>query len=433
MPCSAPEISCMLKPEENERLTRVGPGTPGGELFRRYWQPAALSSELPENDGAPIRVRLLGEDLVAFRDTEGVVALMDAYCPHRRAPMFFGRNEECGLRCVYHGWKFDRNGTCVDMPSEPSDSLFKTKVTIAAYPTHEAGGVIWTYMGPKELQPPAPDYEWMRAPDTHRFVSKTFEDCNYLQGLEGGLDTSHSSFAHNERLGDRNWIRNRDGAPLLDVEKTNYGYYYVSTRDVGEDGLYVRVYHYVMPAQQMRGSVTSLMGGRAETPKLDGHIWVPIDDTHTNVYNMAWSYSPDYPITPEYAYEWEKMNGRAPEDHIPGTFKLKKNLANDYMIDRERQRTKTFTGIVGINTQDYALQEGMGPICDRSKEHLGTSDKAIITTRQLLLEATDAVAGGSAPRGLNPEDYRNVRPYDDYVPRGTTWAERFKGELLAKW
>jgi phenylpropionate dioxygenase-like ring-hydroxylating dioxygenase large terminal subunit len=423
----------MLKPEENERLTRIGPGTPGGELFRRYWQPAALSTELPENDGPPIRVRLLGEDLILFRQTDGTVGLVDAFCPHRRAPMFFGRNEECGLRCVYHGWKFDASGACVDMPSEPPDSLFKSKVTIGAYPTHEAGGMIWTYMGPPAQRPPLPDYEWMRAPATHRILSKTFEDANYLQGLEGGLDTSHSSFAHNERLGDRNWIRNRDGAPRLDVEKTTYGYSYVSTRDVGEDGLYVRVYHYVMPAQQMRGSVTSLMGGRANPPKLDGHIWVPIDDEHTYVYNMAWSYSDDFPLSPEYAYEWESMNGRGPEDHIPGTFKLKKNKANDYMIDRERQRTKTFTGIIGINTQDYALQEGMGPICDRSKEHLGTSDKAIITTRQLLLEAIDVVADGKPPRGLDPAAYRNVRPYDDYVPRGTHWTEQFKGELLAKW
>src|SRR5580704_12783584 len=187
----------MLKREENERITRVGPGTPMGNLMRRYWQPALLSSELPEADGPPVRVRLLGEDLIAFRGSDGTVGLVDAFCPHRRAPMFFGRNEECGLRCVYHGWKFDASGACVDMPSEPPDSLFKTKVTIAAYPTHEAGDIIWAYMGPKETQPEPPDYEWMRAPRTHRYVSKSVEDCNWLQALEGGIDTSHSSFTHN--------------------------------------------------------------------------------------------------------------------------------------------------------------------------------------------------------------------------------------------
>src|ERR1019366_5051471 len=186
-----------MTPQENERLTRVMPGSPMGNLMRRYWQPAALSEELPEPDGAPVRVRLLGEDLIAFRDSNGGVGLVDAFCPHRRAPMFFGRNEAGGLRCVYHGWKFDAAGTCVDMPSEPPDSLFKTKVTIKAYPTFEAGDVIWTYMGPPAEMPERPDYEWMRAPRTHRILSKTYEAANYLQGLEGGLDTAHSSFAHN--------------------------------------------------------------------------------------------------------------------------------------------------------------------------------------------------------------------------------------------
>ena len=165
----------MLTVAENERVTRVGAGTPGGKFFRRYWVPACLSTELPENDGAPLRVRLLGENLVAFRDTEGKIGLVEAYCPHRRAPMFFGRNEECGLRCVYHGWKFDRNGDCTDMPSEPAGTTLQAKVKILAYPTVEKGGVVWTYMGPKEAQPPEPDYEWLRAPPEKRNVSKTFE------------------------------------------------------------------------------------------------------------------------------------------------------------------------------------------------------------------------------------------------------------------
>jgi phenylpropionate dioxygenase-like ring-hydroxylating dioxygenase large terminal subunit len=423
----------MLKTEENERVTRVGPGTPMGEVMRRYWQPMLLSTELPEPDCPPLRVRILGEDLIAFRDTEGKVGLVDAFCPHRRAPMFFGRNEECGLRCVYHGWKFDRNGTCVDMPSEPPDSLFKTKVRITAYPTYEAAGVVFTYMGPPEKQPPNPDFEWMRAPDTHRFVSKTFEEANWLQALEGGIDSSHSSFAHNERLGDKqNWVRNKDTAPRLDVEKTAYGFNYSSTRDVGDEGWYVRIYHYVMPHVQMRGSITAMEGGRAKVPKFDGHVWVPIDDEHTMVYNMLWAYDKDVPMTPEYIEQWEIFNGRGPDDQLPG-FKPKRNLSNDYMIDRQRQKTQTFTGIVGVNTQDMALQEGMGPICDRTKEHLGTSDKAIIAARQLLLEACDDVAAGKDPRGTDPADYRSVRPYDDYVPRNQTWREAWANELTAKW
>ena len=231
----------MLTAAENERVTRVGPGTPMGNVMRRYWQPAALSSELPENDGAPLRVRLLGEDLIAFRDSAGKVGLVDAFCPHRRAPMFFGRNEECGLRCVYHGWKFDRSGACVDMPSEPPDSLFKTKVTIAAYPAWEGGGIVWTYMGPPGTAPAPPDYEWMRAPATHAMVSKTFEHCNWLQAMEGGLDTAHSTFLHNNRLGDNTVLRTRDGAPRIEVEKNEYGYRYASLRNLGADGAYVRI------------------------------------------------------------------------------------------------------------------------------------------------------------------------------------------------
>jgi len=183
----------MLSQQDNERLTRVGADTPMGKLFRRYWIPALLAEELPEPDCAPVRVRLLGEDLVAFRDTEGKIGLVGAYCPHRRAPLFFGRNEECGIRCVYHGWKFDRDGKCVDMPSEPPDSLFKTKVTVDAYPTWEGGGMVWTYMGPREFQPPPPDHELVRAPEKHRHVAKAFENCNYLQALEGGIDPTHAT------------------------------------------------------------------------------------------------------------------------------------------------------------------------------------------------------------------------------------------------
>ena len=216
----------------------------------------------------------------------------------------------------------------------------------------------------------------MRAPATHRRVSKTFEDANYLQALEGGLDTAHSSFAHNDKLGDKNWVRNRDGAPRLDVERTDYGYTYVSTRNLGDDGKYVRVYHYIMPAQQMRGGVTSWTGtAKADVPRLDGHIWVPIDDETTWVYNMVWSYDRERADHAESGMPSDEARfGRGADDLIPGTFKLKKNLANDYLIDRQMQKTQTYTGIVGINTQDFALQEGMGPIC-RSFERTSRHDR----------------------------------------------------------
>ncbi|HEY3917627.1 MAG TPA: Rieske 2Fe-2S domain-containing protein [Stellaceae bacterium] len=429
----------MLKQEDNERLCRVGPGTPMGMLMRRYWQPAALSVELPERDGAPIRVRLLGEDLVAFRDSNGKIGLIDAYCPHRRAPLFFGRNEECGLRCVYHGWKFDADGACVDLPSEAASSPMKAGVKITAYPAVERGGVVWAYLGPKEHMPAPPDFEWTRVPPTHCHVSKTFEDCNWLQALEGGLDTAHGSFLHNNQLGNKKLLRQRDGAPKIDVEKTDYGYYYVSTRKPQADANYVRVYQYIMPAQQMRANVMGREGGRNEVPKLDGHVWAPVDDGHCCVYNWAYAYDSSTPISDEYYEAIEKAYGRGKDDFIPGTFRLKRNLSNDYLIDRQIQKTENFTGIAGINTQDFALQEGMGrvpgmgAIADRSQEHLGTSDRAIVIMRRMLLEAIDAAAAGAPAPGADPAQHRSVRPHEAMVPVGQDWRQAFGHELAAKW
>ncbi len=424
----------MLKHEDNERLVRVGPGKPAGELLRRYWQPVLLSSELAGPDGPPVRVRALGEDLVAFRDTNGRIGLIDAFCPHRRAPLFYGRNEQCGLRCVYHGWKFDADGNCVDLPSEPAGSPLKDKVKIKTYPTWEGGGAIWAYLGPADEMPPPPDYEWLRVPPTHRHLSKTYEACNYLQALEGGLDTTHSSFLHNLRLdGGDNELRQRDRAPTLDVEPTDYGYTYVSTRRLGPDeGNYVRVYRYVMPAQQMRGGVSGSFG-RNQVPAIHGHIWVPIDDHQTFVYNILYSFDPTTPISEEHGEASEAFYGRGKDDLIPGTFQLRRNASNDYMIDRELQRTTTYTGIHGVNTQDFALQEGMGPIVDRSKEHLGTSDKAIIQMRKMLLEATRDVEDGKRPKGAEPAAYRGLRPHDGVVPPGADWRDVLGPHLVAKW
>jgi phenylpropionate dioxygenase-like ring-hydroxylating dioxygenase large terminal subunit len=423
-----------MRSEDHLRLVQVGPGTPAGELFRRYWQPAALSSELPEPDGAPVRVRLLGEDLIAFRDTNGRIGLVDAYCPHRRAPLFFGRNEECGLRCVYHGWKFDVDGTCVDLPSEPADSPMKNGIKIKAYPAVERGGVVWAYLGPQDKMPPAPDYEWTRVPETHRHVSKSYQACNYLQGLEGGLDTAHVSFLHNNKIGDRRNLYSRDGAPKIDVHETDYGYYYVSTRKVEAEQQWVRVYQYTMPFQQMRPSMVNngLSSNRA-VPRADGHIWVPIDDEQTNVYNWCYGADESCALDPEYHEQLEVMYGRGKDDYIPGTFRLKANLSNDYFIDRAEQKDTSFTGIKGINTQDVALQEGMGAITDRTQEHLGTSDRAIAVMRRLLLEAVSAVERGENPRGQDAATYRGIRPHDGIVPAGSDWREAFVEDLKAKW
>jgi phenylpropionate dioxygenase-like ring-hydroxylating dioxygenase large terminal subunit len=321
-----------------------------GATLRRYWMPALLSSELPGPDSVPVRVRLLGENLIAFRDSNGEVGLIQENCPHRGASLFFGLNEECGLRCVYHGWKFDTAGTCVDMPNEPAESDFKHKVTAVAYPCHERAGIVWTYMGPPEKQPPLPNLEWTRAPAGHAWVSKTLEECNYLQAMEGGLDTSHSSFLH--RNLDQKGLSNpraRATAPRLEVLNTPYGYMYASIRHLPQEHRnFVRVYHFVMPFYQLRaGGLVDSVG------EIDGHIWVPIDDVTCWTYNFHCTKS--QPMSYE---EWQALEhgyGRAVEDYIPGTLKLKANRSNDYLLDREKQRTVNYTGIVGVNTQDFAV------------------------------------------------------------------------------
>ena len=424
----------MLRREESERLVRVGPGTPAGELFRRYWQPALLSVEVVERDGAPVRVRLLGEDLLAFRDSSGRVGLVDAFCPHRRAPLFFSRNEECGLRCVYHGWKFDVEGNCVDLPSEPATSPMKASIKIAAYPTVERGGIVWAYLGPADKMPPAPDYEWTRVPETHRGVSKSYQACNYLQGLEGGLDTAHVSFLHNNRMGDRSNLYVRDGAPKIEVFETQYGYHYVSTRKFDAEQNWVRVYQYTLPFQQMRPNVQQNgLSSNRRIPRIDGHIWVPGDDEATLVYNWTYGYNGDCALDHTYIEETESFYGRGRDDYVPGTFRLKANLSNDYFIDRAQQKTTSFTGIKGINTQDVALQEGMGPITDRTREHLGTSDRAIAVMRRLLLEATRAVERGEDAPGTDPATYRTIRPHDGLVPIGADWRDAFAAAMAPRW
>ena len=423
----------MLSKEDNERLTRVAPGTPMGNVFRRYWLPVLLSSELAQPDGAPVRVKLLGENLVAFRDTTGAAGLVDAFCPHRRAPLFLGRNEKGGLRCVYHGWKFHRSGECLEMPTEPRDSASKTKVRIKSYPVWEGGGMLWTYMGPPADQPPPPDMELTRAPATHRFVSRTVQDCNYLQALEGGLDSSHATILHNVTLGDMSWLDDYERTtPKLEVNLTDYGFQYSGTRVV--NGRYwVRVYQYIMPVTQVRGRIAPVRGEKAppKVPAISGHYWVPIDDVTTSVLNFSYSADPNIPMTGEFALASEADYGRAPEDLLPDR-RLKKNSANEFMIDREVQKTRTFTGIGGINTQDVAVQEGMGPILDRSEEHLGSTDRAIVMMRRLLLEAIRTVEAGGRPRGADSSSYRAVRAVDHYADNEAQIPQLIERELVAR-
>jgi phenylpropionate dioxygenase-like ring-hydroxylating dioxygenase large terminal subunit len=412
----------MLSREENERVTRVGPGTPMGALMRRYWLPALLVDELPEPDCPPVRVKLLGEHLVAFRDSQSRIGLLAEHCPHRLASLFLGRNEQDGLRCVFHGWKFDVAGRCVEMPTEPADSRFKEKVRQPAYPTVEVGGVIWAYLGPPEARPDPPAMEWLHASPTHRFVSKTHEYCNYLQAIEGGIDTAHSSYLHNNNLADRAGFRQLDTAPRLEVERTDYGFRYAGIRDVGDEGNYVRIYQFVLPFHQFRAHLLAGRrgSGRAAIPQVRGHMWVPMDDEQTMVFNWTHSVEADKPFTPAFLAEYEAGAGRGPEGE---TTVRHRTRANDWLIDREIQRTRTYTGIAGVNTQDLAVQESMGPIVDRTREHLGSTDRAIITLRRILLDAITTVEQGGTPPGADPSTYGDVRAADVILPKDARWQD----------
>ncbi|MFQ6028124.1 MAG: Rieske 2Fe-2S domain-containing protein [Dehalococcoidia bacterium] len=420
----------MLSREENELITRVEAGAPMGQVLRRYWLPALLTQDLPKPDCPPVRVRLLGEELVAFRDTEGRIGLLDEFCPHRQASLFLGRNEESGLRCVYHGWKFDADGNCVDMPNEPFESRFKDKVHIKTYPTVEKAGVIWAYMGPPEKRPAPPDMEWTRAPEAHRHVSKTHEFANFVQAVEGGIDTVHSTFLHHNDLSDKSSLPQINTRPLLEVERTSYGFRYAGIRDVGEIGTYVRVYQFILPFHQFRPSqIVKADGKRAAIPQNRGHMWVPMDDENTMVFNWTFATDEDKPFTPEFILKYEANAGRGPDGE---TTVRHRTRANDWLIDREVQRTKTFTGITGLNTQDLAVQESMGPIVKRWREHLGSTDKAIIAFRRILLDVVENFQKGIEPPGTNPKTYRGVRAADMVLPKDVTWQEGAKKELEAR-
>ena len=443
----------MLTREQNETLTRVGPGTRMGELMRRYWVPAFLSWELPTQDCPPIELRLLGEDLVAFRATDGQVGVVSAYCAHRRVSLFWGRNEEQGIRCVYHGWKFDLDGQCTDMPSEPAESNFKDRVRIPAYPAYEAGGVVWCYMGPAELKPALPDFAWTRVAPEKRSLSKVVQECNWLQALEGGIDTVHSNFLHQGRppglrydtKDARGRANNVSQAATLEVVPTGYGYIYAGIRDMGDEGNFVRGYHWIMPWTQLRGYV------RGENYINSGHMWVPLDDDLTMVYN--WSVAYEESEQPGGGVEnlsglgklvegddlpaWYRDARRATEngngfiiDVDPVTFRATKNRDNRYGIDREVQRTQTYTGIPGTNTQDRAVQESMGRIADRTLERLGTTDRAIIAARRQLLQAIEAIENGGEAPGAAAEVNR-LRAYETVLPKSTHWYEAMKTRLLA--
>jgi phthalate 4,5-dioxygenase len=420
----------MLTKEENELLTRVGRGTHMGDLMRRYWIPAVLSEELPQPDDPPVRVTLLGEPLVAFRDSTGRVGLLDEFCPHRAASLWLGRNEESGLRCVYHGWKFDVEGNCVDQMNEPES--FAHKVRATAYPTIEQGGVVWAYMGAAEQRPPVPDFEFTRATEPHRAVRKVWQECNWLQGLEGGIDSSHAPILHRSLTTDSTTgfaVTNpfvRGSAPVLEVDTTDYGFRYAAVRRLGESEQYVRTYHFVMPFTQIRPAQISRSEGGPARTIVSGHHWVPIDDENCMVWNWHYTFGEDLIEGEERTMD---LSGNGMRHMDPANeYRAYGNRRNDWLIDRDRQRRVNFTGIDGVNAQDRAVQESMGPIVDRSREQLGPADRAIIVARQLLLDAVRTIEDGGEPRGVAPT-YYNVRAIEKIFPRDIPWRDELLPEM----
>jgi phthalate 4,5-dioxygenase len=406
----------VLSKEDNALLTQVGPGTPMGSLFREYWLPILISSELPEVDGPPVRVRILGEDLVAYRDTSRQVGLLKDKCAHRGAPLYYGRNEEHGLRCVYHGWKFDLTGRCIDMPSEAPESNFKDKVRQLAYPCLERSGVIWAYLGPRSEPPPFPALEWAQLPEAHHVAAKITENCNWLQVLEGDLDSVHSDFLHGQ-FATSNSPGRRDKNPRIELAPTACGFAKAARRIVDADHVYYRIYQFLMPA------MVQLPAGR---DTIAYRITVPIDDEHTVFWNGE--YSPLQPLREETRrrhLESRAIGGFAPSTGDPLTrWRPLASPANDYFIDYEAQKTERFSGIPPVKLQDVAMTEGMGAILDRTQEHLGTTDAAIIRLRRVMLDAVKALRDhGTVPPTVDDPDAYAVRSGSVVLPPDQPWLE----------
>lgn len=437
----------------NAVFNRVGPGTPMGNLFRRFWLPALLTKQLPDPDGTPVRLRILCEDLVAFRDTNGQVGIIGAFCRHRLAPMFFGRNEECGLRCVYHGWKWNIKGDCVDIPNvQPPQNYdeLKEKARIKSYPTIEKNGLVWIYMGPEELQPALPSFEWMQLPEENVSVSSWLHRSNFHLAMEGELDTSHISFLHSSKpdpdsVGPASALQYAtDGAPEITLHETDYGYVYGSRRNF-EDQYYWRVTQWMLP-------MWSAIPGGLEEFVGNGRAWVPIDD-HTTM-AFGYMYRPDRPLAaPERAFidtgagfppRTEYRPVELPDGYVIDAYDTVANKGNDYLIDREMQRTKNYTGIWGINEQDRGLIESMPwadpdrpGIVDTTQEMLVRSDYPILMARRRLVALAQDLEKGIEPAVAKMGDTYGVRAvsilskYSDFDELMAEHGEAAKATELA--
>jgi phthalate 4,5-dioxygenase len=418
---------------ESEELTRIGPGSAMGELMRQYWIPAAKSAEVPAG-GDPLRLMLLGEKLIAFRDRDGRLGVMDHRCPHRCASLFFGRNEDGGIRCVYHGWKFDTDGNCVDMPNLPPDQDFKQKVKAKSYRVTERAGLIWVYLGARAEAPPMPRIEATLLDEAEVQPMFAQRACNWLQALEGDIDTSHFGFLHAgsvrlEQVGDDNLLKYQvsNRAPSYHVADTGWGTMYSAYRPAEDGKTYWRFAHFGFPFWTWvpQGEITDRVQARA---------WVPMDDTHTMFISLTWKKMTRMPPLKD----GKPIPGAKPDiDYLPATtdwygrWRPAANETNDYRIDREAQRNDTiYTGITQIHMQDQAITESMGAIVDHGFEHLAPSDQMITRTRRRLLLAARALRdNGTVPPGVDaPEVYARARS-GECVETGEDWQLVYDEQL----
>jgi phenylpropionate dioxygenase-like ring-hydroxylating dioxygenase large terminal subunit len=428
---------------ESRELTQVGSGTVMGELMRQYWVPAVLSAELAR-DGAPLRLMLLGERLIAFRDSAGKVGVMDHRCPHRCASLFLGRNEEGGIRCIYHGWKFDVAGNCIDMPNVPPPQDFKHKVRAKAYPAVERAGLVWVYMGARAEAPALPALEILDAADEEINVSLIQRDCNYLQALEGEIDTSHFGFLHAghvdpHELGDEDPFRHTVTfrAPEYHIVDAAWGTQYAGYRPSGPGQTYWRFANFLFPfwIQAPNGEFDSHVHARA---------WVPLDDSHTMFCFLWWKRGASAMTQPQPAFKDGKPIGGTGRGNkfLPNTtdwlgrWRLAANPSNDWGLDRAAQRNnEIYSGIDGIHLQDQAITESMGPIVDHTWEHLAPSDQMITRTRRRLLMAARALRdAGKLPPGVEDASiFHGARSgyfvSDDKTPWQEVYARQLAGSL----
>jgi phthalate 4,5-dioxygenase len=422
---------------ESSDLTRIGPGTVMGELMRRYWLPAALSSEVAI-DRPPLRLMLLGEQLIAFRDSAGRVGVMDHRCPHRRASLFLGRNEEGGIRCVYHGWKFDVEGKCVDMPSVPPHQDFKLKVRARAYKATERAGLIWVYMGDQNEIPELPGLEATLLPEGNAKINILQRECNWLQGLEGDIDTSHLGFLHAgsvrpDELGEEHPMYHAvvNRAPEYKVANTDWGTMYGAYRREKHGDMSWRIAHFLFPFWTM-------------TPNSDisrrvvANAWVPMDDTHTMMIKIRGGAGEGDNFAYMPMKNGKPMPGAKRQQYLPnstawfGRWRSVNNPRNDWGVDREAQRNNIlYSGISSIAGQDQAITESMGPITDHSGEHLGPGDQMIVRTRRVMLEAARNLRdAGVPPPGVRDSSvYWHARSGSFTAPQGQDWIAAYNEKM----